>query len=122
MRLDDFDKIFLLGARDLQLGPCRKDCHSHHSLRIRAEPLELTYCRILRIICRILEVRIFLMFIDDSPVKVSNAVIRSLRIRPMRSISVTSPADMNVAQTSTAADAKSGDESAAKAGVRAELI
>ncbi len=40
----------------------------------------------------------------------------------MRSISVTIPVATNVAQTLTAADASSGDESALKAGVNAELI
>lgn len=54
--------------------------------------------------------------------ELSNAVIKSLRIRPMRSTSVTSPVEMKVAHTSTAAEARSGDESAANAGVRAELI
>ena len=43
-------------------------------------------------------------------------------MRPILSTSVTSPVDMKVAQTSTAAEANSGDESAANAGVRAELI
>ena len=37
-------------------------------------------------------------------------------------MSVTNPIEMNVAQTLTAAEAKSGDESALKAGVNAELI
>ena len=39
----------------------------------------------------------------------------------MRSTSVTRPVAMKVAQTSTAAEARSGDESAPKAGVNAEL-
>jgi len=40
----------------------------------------------------------------------------------MRSTSVTKPVAMKVAHTFTAAEANSGDESAPKAGVRAELI
>lgn len=59
---------------------------------------------------------------NDSPVKFSRAVTRNLRIRPMRSTSVTKPVAMKVAHTFTAAEANSGDESAPKAGVRAELI
>ena len=55
------------------------------------------------------------------PVKLSKAVTISFRIRPMRSTSVTRPVAMKVAQTSTAAEARSGDESALKAGVSAEL-
>ena len=55
------------------------------------------------------------------PVKLSNAVTRSFKILPIRSTSVTRPAAMKVAQTSTAAAARLGDESAPNAGVSAEL-
>ena len=54
--------------------------------------------------------------------KLSSAVTRSFSIRPIRSESVTNPAAKKVAHTLTAAEARSGDESAANAGVRAELI
>lgn len=54
--------------------------------------------------------------------KFSSAEMRSLRIRPMRSTSVTMPVAMNVAHTLIASDASSGDESAANAGVSAEPI
>lgn len=54
--------------------------------------------------------------------KLSSAVTRSFRMRPIRSASVTKPAARNVAHTLTAAEARSGDESAANAGVSAELI
>jgi hypothetical protein len=59
---------------------------------------------------------------ENSLEKFSRAVTRSLRIRPIRSTSVTMPVAMNTPQTFTASDASSGDESAAKAGVNAELI
>ena len=57
----------------------------------------------------------------DLPVKLSNAVTNNFKILPMRSTSVTRPVAMNVAQTSIAAEARLGDESAPKAGVNAEL-
>ena len=56
------------------------------------------------------------------PVKLAKAETMSFNIRPIRSISLTNPVAMNVAQTLMAADASSGDESAPKAGVRAEPI
>ena len=59
---------------------------------------------------------------DDLLVKLSRAATRSFRILPMRSTSFTRPVAMKVAQTFTAAEARSGDESALNAGVRAELI
>ena len=55
-------------------------------------------------------------------VKLSNAPTSSFSILPIRSTSVTMPVAMKVAQTFTAAEASSGDESALKAGVNAELI
>ena len=55
-------------------------------------------------------------------VKLSNAPTSNFSILPIRSTSVTMPVAMNVAQTLTAAEASSGDESALKAGVSAELI
>ena len=55
-------------------------------------------------------------------VKLSKAATRNFNILPMRSTSVTKPVAMNVAQTLTAAEASSGEESAPNAGVRAELI
>lgn len=61
-------------------------------------------------------------YVASIPEKFSRAEIKSLRIRPMRSTSVTMPVEMNVAQTLTASAANSGDESAANAGVKAELI
>jgi hypothetical protein len=54
--------------------------------------------------------------------KFSSAETSSLRIRPIRSISVTIPVAINVAHTFTASAASSGDESAAKAGVSADPI
>lgn len=54
--------------------------------------------------------------------KSSSADTRSRSIRPMRSASVTMPVEMNVAHTLIASAARAGDESEAKAGVRAELI
>jgi hypothetical protein len=54
--------------------------------------------------------------------KFSKAEINSLRIRPMRSTSVTIPVAMKVAHTLIASAASSGEESAAKAGVRADPI
>ena len=54
--------------------------------------------------------------------KLASAETKSLSILPIRSISVTSPVAINVAQTSIAAEASSGDESAPNAGVNAELI
>lgn len=54
--------------------------------------------------------------------RLSNDETKSFKILPIRSMSVTNPIEMNVAQTLTAADARSGEESAAKAGVNAELI
>ena len=56
------------------------------------------------------------------PLKLSKAPTSSFNILPIRSTSVTMPVAMNVAQTFTAAEASSGDESALKAGVSAELI
>ena len=58
----------------------------------------------------------------NSPEKFSSAETRSLRILPMRSTSVTIPVAIKAAHTLTASDANSGDDSAVKAGVRAELI
>lgn len=55
-------------------------------------------------------------------VKLSKAATRNFNILPIRSTSVTRPVAINVAQTFTAAEANSGDESAPNAGVRAELI
>src|SRR5690242_14078620 len=49
--------------------------------------------------------------------KFSSAAMRSLRIRPIRSTSVTIPVAMKVAHTLMASAASSGDESAANAGV-----
>lgn len=54
--------------------------------------------------------------------KLSKDETKSFKILPIRSTSVTRPVAMKVAQTLTAADARSGEDSAAKAGVRAELI
>ena len=54
--------------------------------------------------------------------KFSNAETKSLRMRPIRSTSVTIPIEMKVAHTLTASAANSGDESAAKAGVKADPI
>jgi putative effector of murein hydrolase len=54
--------------------------------------------------------------------KFSSAEIRSFRIRPILSTSVTMPVAMNVAHTFTASAASSGEESAAKAGVSADPI
>lgn len=54
--------------------------------------------------------------------KFSSPSTRSLRILPIRSTLVTIPVAMKVADTLIASDANSGDESAAKAGVRAEPI
>ena len=48
--------------------------------------------------------------------------MRSFKIRPIRSTSVTMPVAMNVAHTLIASAASSGDESAAKAGVSADPI
>lgn len=56
------------------------------------------------------------------PEKFSSADTRSFKIRPIRSISVTIPVAMKVAQTVTASAASSGEESAAKAGVNADPI
>ncbi len=58
----------------------------------------------------------------DALVKLSRAATKSFNILPMRSTSVTSPVAMKVAQTFTAAEARSGEESALNAGVSAELI
>ena len=55
-------------------------------------------------------------------VKLSKADTKNFSILPMRSTSVTRPVAMKVAQTLTAAEASSGDESAPNAGVSAELI
>ena len=54
--------------------------------------------------------------------KLSRAETSTLWMRPMRSTSVTMPVETKVAHTVTASAASSGDESAAKAGVSAELI
>lgn len=56
------------------------------------------------------------------PEKFSNAETSVLRIRPIRSTSVTIPVEMKEAHTLIASAASSGEESTAKAGVRAELI
>ena len=58
------------------------------------------------------------------PVSVNDfsAVANNLGILPIRSTSVIMPVAINVAQTLMASAANSGEESAAKAGVRAELI
>ena len=58
----------------------------------------------------------------DLPVRLSNEDTNSLSILPIRSTSVTKPVEMKVAQTLTAAEARSGEESELKAGVKAELI
>ena len=52
----------------------------------------------------------------------SKPVTNNLKIRPILSTFVTIPVATNVAQTLTASEASSGDESAAKAGVKAEPI
>lgn len=57
-----------------------------------------------------------------SLLRLSNDETKSFKILPIRSMSVTNPIEMNVAQTLTAAEARSGEESAPKAGVNAELI
>ena len=51
-----------------------------------------------------------------------SAVTSNFGILPIRSTSVTMPVAIKVAQTLIASDANSGEESVAKAGVRAELI
>ena len=56
------------------------------------------------------------------PETFSSPVTSSLKMRPILSTLVTIPVATNVAQTLIASDASSGDESGAKAGVRAELI
>lgn len=56
------------------------------------------------------------------PAKLSKAPTSSFSILPIRSTSLTMPVAMKVPQTLTAAEASSGDESALKAGVSAELI
>lgn len=56
------------------------------------------------------------------PEKFSNADTKSFNIRPIRSMSVTIPVAIKVAQTFTASAASSGEESAANAGVSAEPI
>lgn len=56
------------------------------------------------------------------PEMLSSPVTSSLKIRPIRSTLVTIPVATKVAQTLIASDASSGEESCAKAGVRAELI
>lgn len=55
-------------------------------------------------------------------VNVLSADASSLGILPIRSTSVTMPVAIKVAQTLMASAANSGELSAAKAGVRAELI
>ena len=52
----------------------------------------------------------------------SSPVTSSLKMRPIRSTLVTMPVATKVAQTLIASEASSGEESAANAGVRAELI
>lgn len=54
--------------------------------------------------------------------KFSKPTTRGLKILPILSTFVTIPVETNVAQTLIASEASSGDESAAKAGVRAEPI
>jgi hypothetical protein len=56
------------------------------------------------------------------PEKFSSADTKSFNILPIRSMSVTIPVAIKVAQTFTASAANSGEESAAKAGVNADPI
>jgi len=59
---------------------------------------------------------------EHIPVKPESADTRSFRILPIRSMSFTKPVAMKVAHTLIATVASSGDESAPKAGVKAEVI
>ena len=54
--------------------------------------------------------------------KFSKPVTSNLKMRPIRSTCVTMPVATNVAPTLTASEASSGEESAAKAGVKADPI
>ena len=65
---------------------------------------------------------VVLKILGHLPVKLIKEDTSSFRILPIRSTSVTSPAEMNVAHTLIATEASSGDESAPNAGVNAELI
>lgn len=59
---------------------------------------------------------------DSLLVKLCSAETSNFSMRPIRSTSVTKPAAINVPHTLTASEANSAEESAAKAGVSAELI
>ena len=121
MWFENINKILLLCAGNLKFCPGRKYCHLNHHLGVRAQTFQIADRRCLRIICIILEME-GIQLSDILLEKFSRAETRSLSILPIRSTSVTIPVAINVAQTLTASAANSGEESAAKAGVRAEPI
>ncbi|KAI6772043.1 hypothetical protein HG530_003001 [Fusarium avenaceum] len=136
-KLEELVDIFRQVALFSNMSPCRRVCDTENACDLHDNPLHIqTLCEtkkdeeerhcsaqaentdIFTMTCAF-ELRLFkspIAALSLSLEKFSSALTRVLRILPMRSTSVTIPIEMKLAQTLTASEASSGDESAANAG------